>query len=230
LRQRIPFLRNFNWRILLLRLLINAGALVVTAAVIPKVYFVDRSLVSVLVVALGLGILNALIKPILQLLTLHFIFVSYGLVVVLINTFLLYLLSWLFPQRFGVNGLFWPFVGGALMGLLSSVAESLCGLTAPILPDEEAELRARIKKQQTGGIGTFLEQPLPPLAPETSTSAPAGDEAEVPETLPKTRAATELPEILDGSETGDEATGAAAPPETVEISVNGKPADAGGAA
>ncbi len=230
MRQRIPFVRNFNWRMLLLRLLIAAGVLVVITAVIPKVYFVDRSLGSVLVLALGLGILNALIKPILQLLTLPFIFVSYGVVVILINTFLLYLLSWLFPQRFAVDSLLWAFVAAALMGLLSSFLENLCGLTAPILRDEDAELRARIKKQRADGLGTLLEQPLPPLAPETSTGASAGDEAEASETPTKTETAIEPPRDLEGSSNGSAAAEAAASPETVEVKIDDKLAGAGGAA
>ena len=54
-KREIPFIRNFNWRILLLRILINAVALFLTAALVPDIYFVDRSLASLLLLALGLG-------------------------------------------------------------------------------------------------------------------------------------------------------------------------------
>jgi hypothetical protein len=95
-KQKIPFLRNFNWRILLLRILINAAALFLTAALVPDIYFVDRSLASLLLLAVGLGLLNAFVKPVLQVLTLHFIFASYGLIVILINAF--YALDRLFQR------------------------------------------------------------------------------------------------------------------------------------
>jgi putative membrane protein len=141
------FIKQFNWRFLLVRIVVNALALAITAAVTPKIYFVDKSVLSWLLMAIMLGVLNALLKPILQFLTLQFIFVTYGLVVVLVNTLLLWLLSFLFPARFAVDNLLWALVGGLVLGLLSSFLESLLGLTMPIVPDEPAELRQQVEEQ-----------------------------------------------------------------------------------
>ena len=140
-------LRQFNWRFLLVRFLVNALALAVTAAVTPKIYFVDKSVWSWLLIAVMLGILNSLLKPVLQFLTLQFIFVTYGLVIVLVNTLILLLLSFLFPARFAVDNLWWAVVGGLVLGLLSSFLESLLGLTTPIVPDEPPELRRQVEEQ-----------------------------------------------------------------------------------
>ena len=82
-------LKQFNWRFLLVRFLVNAIAVAITAAVTPKIYFVDRSIVSWVLITVMLGVINALLKPILQFLTLQFIFVTYGLVIVLVNTLIL---------------------------------------------------------------------------------------------------------------------------------------------
>jgi hypothetical protein len=60
------FLKQFNWRFLLVRILVNAIALAVSAAIVPKVYFVDKSIWNWLLMAIMLGVLNALLKPILQ--------------------------------------------------------------------------------------------------------------------------------------------------------------------
>jgi putative membrane protein len=141
------FLKQFNWRFLLVRILVNALALAFTAAVTPKIYFVDKTVLNWLLMALMLGILNALIKPILQFLTLQFIFVTYGLVLVLVNSLLLWLLSFLFPNRFAVESILWSLVGGLVLGLVSSFLESLLGLTMPIVPDEPAELRRQVEEQ-----------------------------------------------------------------------------------
>jgi putative membrane protein len=138
------FLKQFNWRFLLVRILVNALALAITAAVTPKIYFVDKSIWNWLLMALMLGILNALLKPILQFLTLQFIFVTYGLVIVLVNALLLWLLSFLFPDRFAVESIWWLLVGGLVLGLFSSFLESLLGLTMPIVPDE---LRPQVKEE-----------------------------------------------------------------------------------
>ncbi|HSR35214.1 MAG TPA: phage holin family protein, partial [Anaerolineae bacterium] len=85
------FLKQFNWRFLLVRIVVNALALAITAAVTPKIYFVDKTVLSWLLMAVMLGILNALLKPVLQFLTLQFLFVTYGLVIVLVNTLILLL-------------------------------------------------------------------------------------------------------------------------------------------
>ena len=70
--------------------MVNAIALAITAIVVPKINFVDRSIWNWLLMALMLGVLNALLKPILQFLTLQFIFATYGLVIVLVNTLILF--------------------------------------------------------------------------------------------------------------------------------------------
>jgi len=140
-------LKQFNWRFLLVRFLVNAIAVAITAAVTPKIYFVDRSIVSWVLITVMLGVLNALLKPVLQFLTLQFIFVTYGLVVVLVNALLLWLLSFLFPARFAVNNVWWALLGGLVLGVTSSFLESLLGLTMPIVPDEPPELRQQIEEQ-----------------------------------------------------------------------------------
>ena len=85
------FLKQFNWRFLLVRILVNAIALALTAALVPKIYFVDRSIWNWLLMAIMLGVLNALIKPVLQILTMQFLFVTFGLVIVMVNTLILWL-------------------------------------------------------------------------------------------------------------------------------------------
>ena len=141
------FMKQFNWRFLLVRILVNALALAVTAAVTPKIYFVDKTISNWVLMALMLGVLNALLKPVLQFLTLQFIFVTYGLVIVLVNALLLLLLSFLFPARFAVDNLLWALVGGLVLGLVGSFLESLLGLTMPIVDDEVPELRRHVEEQ-----------------------------------------------------------------------------------
>ena len=141
------FLKQFNWRFLLVRIMVNAFALAFTALVTPKIYFVDRSFLNWLLMALMLGVLNALLKPVLQFLTLQFLFVTYGMVLVLVNSLLLWLLSFIFRNRFAVDSLAWLFVGGLVLGLVSSFLENLLGLTMPIVPDEPPGLRLQVQEQ-----------------------------------------------------------------------------------
>jgi putative membrane protein len=199
-KQKIPFLRNFNWRIFLLRILINAAALLLTALLVPSIYFVDRTLISLLLMALALGLLNALVKPIIQLLTLRFIFASYGLIVILINAFMLWLLSYFFPERFAVDKLFWAFVGGAIIGLAGSLLESLLGVTPPVVGDKYPDLRTKVKEKQPPGIGTLLVQPISDSAPDLAAQGPEADAAEVAETPPEPGSDDARAQIVAGGE------------------------------
>lgn len=168
------FLRQFNWRFVLVRVVVNALALAVTAAILPKIYFVDKSVWNWLLMALMLGVLNALLKPILQFLTLQFIFVTYGLVIVAVNSLLLWLLSFLFPDRFAVDSILWLLVGGLVLGVVSSFLESLLGLTMPIVPDEPPALRDQIEEQARHTYAfTSPERGAGPLA-LTPDAEPAG--------------------------------------------------------
>ena len=177
--------RQFNWRMLLMRILINALALVVTAGLVPNIYFIDRTVRTWLLLAIFLGVLNAFVKPIIQFLTLRFIFATYGLVVVLINGILLLLLEFLFPSRFYVEGIFfWPLVGGAVIGIVSAFLESLLGLSPPIVSEKYPEVRQRIKDRETSSMQAVItevavQKTLDPKPDEQPASSPAQDAAAV---------------------------------------------------
>ncbi|MCB0199677.1 MAG: phage holin family protein [Anaerolineae bacterium] len=146
MRKRFSWLTHFNWRIMLMRIVIYAISLVVIALLIPNIYFAERSLLILLLASIALGFLSAIVKPLIQFLTFQIIFASYGIVIVFINAMLLWLLSVLFPQWFQVSSIFWALVGGALLGVVTSFLEALFGLSIPIVPAEDIELRALIKQ------------------------------------------------------------------------------------
>ncbi len=125
---------QLSWRMILVRLVVNGLTLIAVAVFVPNIYFVDRTFGTILLMALALGILNAFVKPIVQFLTLPFIFATYGFVVVLINTVILLLMAAIFEQRFYVGGLVWAIIGGLVMGIFASFLESLLGLNLPIVP------------------------------------------------------------------------------------------------
>jgi putative membrane protein len=153
--------KHFRWRALLIRFLVNAVTLLIVVAITPSVYFVDPSLLNLLLLALVLGILNATLKPIIQFFTLPFIFVSYGLIIVLINSLMIWMLSWIFPGFLAVDSLFWALVAGALYGIISVFLESLCGLGEPIVPDdtpEEIALRERLDAEAVSIIGAYVDE------------------------------------------------------------------------
>ena len=87
----------------LLRLIISTLAVLVTAYVLPGVY-VD-SFITAVIVAIVLGCLNVLVKPLLILLALPAVVFTFGLFLIVINTLIIMLADKL-VDGFSVDG-FW---------------------------------------------------------------------------------------------------------------------------
>jgi putative membrane protein len=94
-----------------IRCAITGFAVLLASQVIPGIEI--TGLASGIAAVVILSFLNAIIRPILYLLSAPFILVTLGLFMILINGFLLYLVSVL-VKGFMVSG-FWPAVGGALI-------------------------------------------------------------------------------------------------------------------
>ncbi len=77
-----------------------------------------------LLVAFILGLLNTFIKPLLQLISIPFILISFGLFLVVINAVMLILASEIVPgDHFVVEG-FWPaFWGSIIISIVSGILE-----------------------------------------------------------------------------------------------------------
>ncbi|MDZ4741946.1 MAG: phage holin family protein [Verrucomicrobiota bacterium] len=75
------------------------------------------STTALVIAALILGVLNAVLKPILMLLTLPFILVTLGLFLLVINTVIFYLLGYL--PGFHVAGFLDAFLGSIIVSIVS---------------------------------------------------------------------------------------------------------------
>jgi len=96
---------------LLIRLVANALAILAAAYIVPGIEVAGG--LSLLAAALVLGLVNAVVRPILLFLTFPFTLVTLGLFIFLLNAFCLWLTSWL-VKGFEVHG-FWAAVLGALI-------------------------------------------------------------------------------------------------------------------
>jgi putative membrane protein len=169
------FIQQFNWKIVLIRILVNGASLALTVMIIPDISFVTQNYWTVIISAVGLGILNAIVKPIILLLTGQFIFVTFGLLVILVNALMLYLLEWLFPNILAVNSLFWALIGGAVLGVVSNALENLLGLTPPIVSEENLELRKRIEAEQPISLASLVAKPQASV-PSTAETQPVSEQ------------------------------------------------------
>lgn len=107
---------------LLIRLVVNAFTLWFAALIVDGITL-SSNVIEVLIVAIIFGLINALIKPLIKLISAPLIIFTLGLFTLLINAFLLLLTSWL-TDALEVDGL-WPAIVGAVIISLVSWALSL---------------------------------------------------------------------------------------------------------
>ena len=115
-----------NLRDFALRLIINMIALVIAANLINGIN-VNEEFGALLVVALILGIVNALVKPILTLMTCPAVILTLGLFLLVINAFVLQITAWLSGGRMDVDGFGAAFLGGIVMSITNMVLEGITG-------------------------------------------------------------------------------------------------------
>lgn len=102
----------------LLTWLLTALALVITANLVPG--FAVKNFVSALVAAVILGLINAIIRPILVILTLPITFVTLGLFLFVINALTIWLAGSITPG-FQVVGFEPALVGSIVLTIVASV-------------------------------------------------------------------------------------------------------------
>jgi putative membrane protein len=118
---------NTRTNAFLLSLVINAVALLITAWVIPGIHLgaarphaTTNDWVTLLIVALIFGLVNAVIRPTLILLSLPLEIITLGLFIFVINAFMLLLTSWI-AQALGLGFRVDKFVAALLGAVIISV-------------------------------------------------------------------------------------------------------------
>jgi len=104
------------------RLIISALSLGVAAYIVPGIY-VD-GLLTLLIAAFLLGIVNAVIRPILVILTLPITILSLGFFLLIINGGMLALVAYLMPG-FSIRGLGSAILGWLILSITSWLASKL---------------------------------------------------------------------------------------------------------
>jgi len=99
-----------------LRVLVNAAALWVAAALVPGIAL--RGLRYTLLAALVLGLVNAIVRPVLVFLTLPITLLTLGLFIFVLNAFCLWLTSRLVPG-FAVHGFVASVLGALVISIVS---------------------------------------------------------------------------------------------------------------
>jgi ubiquinone biosynthesis protein len=130
------------WRSLLIRILVNFVAIFLTVLLMPGFSVINPWLGSwvldLLAAALILALLNAFIKPVLQILTGRLTIATLGLFGFIINAIVLGLLIWISRSHWELYyGVITLLIAGALIAILSTILEAILGVDKPIIDTSE---------------------------------------------------------------------------------------------
>ncbi|MGD2059350.1 MAG: AarF/UbiB family protein [Acidimicrobiia bacterium] len=141
-RSRWRFARG-NWRVLLVRFVVGGALVLLVLLLLPSVDAnAEAPIAGILVLALIYALLDAFVRPVLNVLLMPFAVQSYGLALVAVDVILFgLLLRFSRPLLEGLGGsigvpsLAALIFGGVLLGLLRLGSEALFGLTPPVGTD-----------------------------------------------------------------------------------------------
>lgn len=109
---------------LILRIIINAIAIWITSLLLSGLSF-EGNILSLIVVGIIFGLVNALIRPLIKLLTLPLTVVTLGLFTLVINTLMLMLTVWLSGSVRLTGGFFenffTAFIGAIIISIVSAI-------------------------------------------------------------------------------------------------------------
>ena len=134
-----PGLKSF-----LQRWLVTTAAVLVASNVVTGIR--ADSILAMFAASLVLGILNAVLRPIMLLLILPLVLVTLGLVTLFVNALLLLLVGKL-VHSFHVDGFWAAFKGALVISLISLIANSMIGKEPPA-----ARPRRKKRKEDTGPV------------------------------------------------------------------------------
>lgn len=132
-RAALRWLRaRLGWKLLLAHWVVGTLAVLVAVAVVPGLSVDGQRRAWVPVLGAVFALLGAVVKPALQVLTIRYLFLSWGLVLLAVDVATLWLLEALVSPLDVANGLSLV-VGGLLLAVLVPVLQTLLGITAPIV-------------------------------------------------------------------------------------------------
>ena len=108
---------------LFVRWLLNALALWVTTEIYGGLWFAQPEVVPILIAALVLGLVNAVVRPVMILLTLPFTILTLGLFLLVVNALSLAIVAALTPLE--IAGFGAAIVGALILSIISTVLSVL---------------------------------------------------------------------------------------------------------
>ncbi|MGP9681428.1 MULTISPECIES: phage holin family protein [unclassified Brachybacterium] len=118
-------------------IIVTGLALWLTALILPGMHLGENSaslltqVITIVVIALILALINTIVKPILSFLTFPITCLTLGLFQLVINTLMLLLTSWvsgLLGLTLDFDSFWWALLAGVIIGILSAIVEAVTGI------------------------------------------------------------------------------------------------------
>ncbi len=143
-------------RDILLRFLINAVAIVIiTSGLLPGIRIEGEQIPTIALVAVLMAIVNALIKPIITLLTCPLVLLTFGLFLFVINGLMLLITAALSEWtlaitngRLVVENFGWALVGALIVSFVGMVLDRVLGVGTRVRRVEKVEVRYVVEKKR----------------------------------------------------------------------------------
>jgi putative membrane protein len=128
-----------NWRLVLVRLVTSGLAVTLTVVITPGLAFSGWRPGQFWLVAGVFAVISAVVKPALQFFALRFLVASYGLVNIVVNAVLLWLLTVVLSDLLTYDYLWQLVLGGFVVGVLGMLFDSMAGTNHPVQDSREAD-------------------------------------------------------------------------------------------
>ncbi len=115
---------------LILRIIINAIAIWVTSLLLSGFVFTGN-IISLIIIGIVFGLINALIRPLVKLLTLPINVATLGLFTLVINTLMLMLTVWLSDSLQFAGGIFQNFLTAFIGAIIISIVSTILSWFMP---------------------------------------------------------------------------------------------------
>jgi putative membrane protein len=135
-------LHRAPWKVVVVRVIANAIAVAITVLVVPGLKEnTGNPVLGYLALGAVFGLINAFLKPAAQFVAMPFLLGSIGLVVILLDILVFFLLDELTPLLDATSAI-WIVAGGVMLSVVSFVLDNVLGLTPPVVLDRRQEAPA----------------------------------------------------------------------------------------
>ncbi|MEO8107442.1 MAG: phage holin family protein [Actinomycetes bacterium] len=131
--------QSLNWRLVLVRLITSGLAVTLTVLITPGLAFTGWRPGEFWLVAAVFALISAVVKPALQFFSLRFIVASYGLINIVVNGVLLWLLTVVLSEILTYQYVWQLLLGGLIVGILGMLFDAMAGTNHPVLDSTETK-------------------------------------------------------------------------------------------